>query len=214
MPEPVADFPGRPIRPTNNACERDLRPAVINRKVNNGFRSPGPHMPTLPYAPWIPDALQAQDPFRPFSDHGLKQLRQGVGNYIGGLESGDLEKVIPGRFPEHNYRIGANAWIVATGEALPSVVSDMVGFSVEGGNVTAISRPSQRSGGGDGTNGSGERLARIEARMENMATKEDIATLKAEIEKTGSTNLKWLLGTMITFVIAAVALMNFLSSAA
>ena len=49
--------------------------------------------------------------------------------------------------------------------------------------------------------------------MESMATKEDIATLKAEIEKTGSTNLKWLLGTMITFVIAAVALMNFLSPA-
>ena len=27
------------VEPTNNACERDLRPAVINRKVNNGFRS-------------------------------------------------------------------------------------------------------------------------------------------------------------------------------
>ena len=27
------------VQPTNNDCERALRPAVINRKVTNGFRS-------------------------------------------------------------------------------------------------------------------------------------------------------------------------------
>lgn len=27
------------VEPTNNGCERALRPAVINRKVTNGFRS-------------------------------------------------------------------------------------------------------------------------------------------------------------------------------
>ena len=27
------------VQPTNNECERALRPAVINRKVTNGFRS-------------------------------------------------------------------------------------------------------------------------------------------------------------------------------
>lgn len=27
------------IEPTNNACERALRPAVIHRKVTNGFRA-------------------------------------------------------------------------------------------------------------------------------------------------------------------------------
>lgn len=32
------DFPGE-VEVTNNACERALRPAVIQRKVTNGFRS-------------------------------------------------------------------------------------------------------------------------------------------------------------------------------
>ncbi len=32
------DFPGQ-FEVTNNACERALRPAVIQRKVTNGFRS-------------------------------------------------------------------------------------------------------------------------------------------------------------------------------
>lgn len=31
-------FPGQ-VEPTNNACERDLRPAVIQRKVTNGYRA-------------------------------------------------------------------------------------------------------------------------------------------------------------------------------
>lgn len=29
------------VEPTNNACEQALRPAVIHRKVTNGFRSEG-----------------------------------------------------------------------------------------------------------------------------------------------------------------------------
>ncbi len=33
-----AAFPGR-VEPTNNACERDLRPAVIQRKNTNGYRA-------------------------------------------------------------------------------------------------------------------------------------------------------------------------------
>jgi transposase len=32
------DYPGE-VEVTNNACERALRPAVIQRKVTNGFRS-------------------------------------------------------------------------------------------------------------------------------------------------------------------------------
>ena len=31
-------FPGQ-VEPTNNTCERDLRPAVIGRKVTNGYRA-------------------------------------------------------------------------------------------------------------------------------------------------------------------------------
>src|SRR5215218_5449223 len=33
-----ASFPGR-VEATNNACERDLRPAVIQRKNTNGYRA-------------------------------------------------------------------------------------------------------------------------------------------------------------------------------
>ena len=33
-----AFFPGR-VEATNNACERDLRPAVIQRKNTNGYRA-------------------------------------------------------------------------------------------------------------------------------------------------------------------------------
>ncbi len=31
-------FPGA-VAVTNNACERDLRPAVVQRKVTNGYRA-------------------------------------------------------------------------------------------------------------------------------------------------------------------------------
>ena len=31
-------FPGS-VEVTNNACERDLRPAVVQRKVTNGYRA-------------------------------------------------------------------------------------------------------------------------------------------------------------------------------
>jgi transposase len=33
-----AHWPGQ-VEPTNNACERDLRPAVIQRKITNGYRA-------------------------------------------------------------------------------------------------------------------------------------------------------------------------------
>lgn len=33
-----AHYPGQ-VQPTNNACERDLRPAVIQRKITNGYRA-------------------------------------------------------------------------------------------------------------------------------------------------------------------------------
>jgi len=33
-----AEWPGQ-VEPTNNACERSLRPPVIQRKVTNGYRA-------------------------------------------------------------------------------------------------------------------------------------------------------------------------------
>ena len=44
-------FPGQ-VEPTNNACERDLRPAIIQRKVTNGYRSTGQPRARLRSAPW------------------------------------------------------------------------------------------------------------------------------------------------------------------
>ena len=54
----------------------------------------------------------------------------------------------------------------------------------------------------------GERLARIEARMEHVATREDLAKIEVLIERKESTMLRWLLGIMavagISLVVALV----------
>jgi len=57
---------------------------------------------------------------------------------IGASDSNELENAILERFPEHNHRIAENAWIVATEEKLPFVVSDMVGFSPKTGAVGVV----------------------------------------------------------------------------
>lgn len=49
------------------------------------------------------------------------------------------------------------------------------------------------AGPGNG-GGYGERLARIEAKMEYMATREDVSEIKVLIERKESTMLRWLLG--------------------
>lgn len=68
-------------------------------------------------------------------------------------------------------------------------------------------RPSSGSGGNGGT-GHGERLARIEAKMEHVATREDLAKIEVLIERKESTMLRWLLGIMavagVSLVVALV----------
>ena len=68
-------------------------------------------------------------------------------------------------------------------------------------------RPSP-GGGGNGGSGHGERLARIEARMEHVATREDLAKIETLIERKESTMLRWLLGIMavagISLVVALI----------
>lgn len=63
-------------------------------------------------------------------------------------------------------------------------------------------------GGGNGGTGHGERLARIEARMEHVATREDLEKIKTLIERKESTMLRWLLGIMavagISLVVALI----------
>ena len=44
-------FPGR-VEATNNACERDLRPAVIQRKNTNGYRAMWSAWARPPCEPW------------------------------------------------------------------------------------------------------------------------------------------------------------------
>ena len=60
-------------------------------------------------------------------------------------------------------------------------------------------------GGGNGGSSHGERLARIEAKMEYMATREDVSEVKVLIERKESTMTRWLLGILATAVISLVA---------
>ena len=48
-----AFFPGQ-VEAHNNACERDLRPAVIQRKNTDGYRAMGPRRAKPQGAPWWP----------------------------------------------------------------------------------------------------------------------------------------------------------------
>ena len=60
-------------------------------------------------------------------------------------------------------------------------------------------------GTGNGRSGHGERLARIEARMEHVATREDVSEVKILIERKESTMLRWLLGLMVVAGISLLA---------
>lgn len=59
-----------------------------------------------------------------------------------------------------------------------------------------------------GGTGHGERLARIEAKMEHVATREDLAKIEVLIERKESTMLRWLLGIMavagVSLVVALI----------
>jgi len=63
-----------------------------------------------------------------------------------------------------------------------------------------------RTPNGNGGNGNyGERLARIETRLESVAKREDISDLKTLIAEKDSARSKWLLGIMVAVVLAFVA---------
>ena len=59
------------------------------------------------------------------------------------------------------------------------------------------------SGGGD----CGERLARIEAKLERMVTRGDLAEVKALIERKEASMLRWPLGILSVAAIGVVAAM-------
>ena len=76
-------------------------------------------------------------------------------------------------------------------------------------------------GGGNGGSSHGERLARIEAKMEHVATREDVSEVKVLIEQVKvliehkeSTMMRWLLGILATagISVAVVLVRTFFSS--
>lgn len=67
--------------------------------------------------------------------------------------------------------------------------------------------PRPRGGNGNGGSHYGERLARIEAKMEHMATREDIASVKTLIAEKETTTLRWLIGII---AVAAISLLTVL----
>lgn len=62
----------------------------------------------------------------------------------------------------------------------------------ESGNVTPL-RPGQSTGSNGGNGNYGERLARIEAKLEHMATREDIKTESNKM-------LLWFIGLLVALV--------------
>lgn len=63
--------------------------------------------------------------------------------------------------------------------------------------------PIQRSVGGSGGDGNhGERLARIESKMDYMATREDVQEVKTLIERKEATMLRWLLGLLVVALVS------------
>ncbi len=65
--------------------------------------------------------------------------------------------------------------------------------------------PRNPQGGGPSNGGYGERLARIETRLETVATREDIADLKTMIAEKDSARSKWLIGIVATVVLGLIA---------
>ena len=71
-------------------------------------------------------------------------------------------------------------------------------------NDVPLSMPGRSGFGGDDY---GERLARIEAKLEHMATREDLAEVKALIECKETSMLRWLLGILSVAAVSVVVVM-------
>ena len=74
-------------------------------------------------------------------------------------------------------------------------------------DVVPFERPpgeDRTPGGGNGGNTS-ERLARIEARLEYMATREDLSKIEVLIERKESIMLRWLLGLVVVAMFSLIA---------
>lgn len=55
----------------------------------------------------------------------------------------------------------------------------------------------------------GERLARIEARLEDMATKADLVELRAEVHRSANETIRWIVGMSIGLGVAGITIITF-----
>lgn len=55
----------------------------------------------------------------------------------------------------------------------------------------------------------GERLARIEARLEDMATKADLVELRAEVHRSANETIRWIVGMGIGLGVAGITIITF-----
>lgn len=82
-------------------------------------------------------------------------------------------------------------------------------------DLTPEGKPSV-GGGGNGGSSHGERLARIEAKMEYVATREDVTKVEVLIERKEATMLRWLLGILavagVSLIVALVRVFGFPST--
>ncbi len=76
-------------------------------------------------------------------------------------------------------------------------------MSTEQDNVVPLSTPG-KSGSGGGNN-FGERLARIETKLEYTATREDVSEIKVLIERKEASQLRWLVGLVFVALVTLAA---------
>ena len=57
-----------------------------------------------------------------------------------------------------------------------------------------------------------ERVSYVEGRLDSLATKEDLASLKVDLMREMSTQLKWLIGIQIGGLAVIAAILRFLGS--
>lgn len=88
-----------------------------------------------------------------------------------------------------------------------------LGTNVINGNFPRTPPVDRAGGGGDDGGMSTERLAALEARFDTvlptLATKVDIAELKAEVHKGSSEQIRWIIGTAVAGLAVFITVMTF-----
>ena len=67
--------------------------------------------------------------------------------------------------------------------------------------------PVAQTGGNGGGNDLGERITKLETEMKHLATKEDIQSIRTDIEKAINAQLKWGIGILVVVIFGIVGIM-------